>query len=620
MRGPRKRTQQARSRRGRAAAAVVLSAGMLIGGVASAAAQQEQMPEDPVRPSGTAQLHLTLPDGRAGDVVPGQPCPAPDQPCPPRPRCLIQNNNSGQVLPPNAHGDVLFEVLSAQEFCPQNALVFRDLLEDKGLELHPAMVANRGFNNPLPAGSFSFFEAVTGEFRGQTLDFGDFFFGHFTAASLDSTALTNILSPQQAATPNNLLLESVVWDPRKGYFNFYEIRGSGEGGVWFYRGDSLDILKDIVDLDRNYSPDQILFGDVALGGPRLRCSGCHMNGGPIMKELEFPHDSWWRDARPLTLGAMRIAPELQPILDAVVAADRFAGWVKAGDAKLFASAPYWSLRSSRTFQEQLRPLFCEQEVNLESDLHPFASAETTIHATTGLFLDPRLLPGGPENVVIDKALYVNALTAFDSLFFDYQAGGPRPTDSIDGDHAFEAPVKSHSDMELIARMVADGTITDEFVIDVLAVDMTRPMFSQERCSLLRLVPESADEGWLETFEAALAASRMPGARELLANLRDPARSADAHQRRAREIVRRIQRNASLQSAVTGYVRLLAQQRIAVFQDQISQHPQGQIFEPDFRLIFPTMQRLMKDQQEIAYGGVPGQFWLDPDSGLAELAP
>jgi hypothetical protein len=317
---------------------------------------------------------------------------------------------------------------------------------------------------------------------------------------------------------------------------------------------------------------------------------------------------------------MRIAPELQPILDAVVAADRFAGWVKAGDAKLFASAPYWSLRSSRTFQEQLRPLFCEQEVNLESDLHPFASAETTIHATTGLFLDPRLLPGGPENVVIDKALYVNALTAFDSLFFDYQAGGPRPTDSIDGDHAFEAPVKSHSDMELIARMVADGTITDEFVIDVLAVDMTRPMFSQERCSLLRLVPESADEGWLETFEAALAASRMPGARELLANLRDPARSADAHQRRAREIVRRIQRNASLQSAVTGYVRLLAQQRIAVFQDQISQHPQGQIFEPDFRLIFPTMQRLMKDQQEIAYGGVPGQFWLDPDSGLAELAP
>lgn len=550
----------------------------------------------------------------------GQPCPAPDQPCPPRPRCTIQDNNSGQVLPPDAHGDPLFQVLDQLELCPQNALVFRDLLEEKGLTLHPSMVANRGFNNPLPAGSFSFFEAVTGDFEGETLDFGDFFFGHFTAASLDTTALTNILSPQQAATPDNLLLESVVWDPRKGYYNFYEIRGSGEGGVWFYRGDSLDILKDIEDLDRNYSPDELLFGEVALGGPRLRCSGCHMNGGPIMKELAFPHDSWWRDARPLTFGAMRIAPELEPIVEALVDADDFSGWVKKGDAKLIDSPGYWNLRSGRTFQEQLRPLFCEQEVNLESDLHPFVSAETTVHATVGLFLDPRLLPDGPDFVLIDKGLYVNALETFDSLFFDYQAGGPRPTDSIDGDHAFEAPVKSHSDMELISRMVADGTLTEEFVIDVLAVDMTRPMFSQERCSLLRLVPESAGEGWLAEFEANLAASRLPGARELLANLRDPDRSAAAHRARAGRIVESIQRNASLQSAVTGYVRLLAQQRIAVFQDQISQHPQGQIFEPDFRLIFPTMQRLMKDQNEIAYGGVPGQFWLNPKTGLVELAP
>jgi hypothetical protein len=598
-----------------------LLAAVLFAACAASAAAQPPPRRDPVRPSGTANMDLTRPDSRAtGGVVPGQPCPAPGQPCPPRPRCTIQDNNSGQVLPPDAHGDVLFQVLTELEFCPQNALTFRDLLEQKGLTLSPAMVANRGFNNPLPAGSFSFFESVTGDFQGQTLEPGDFFFGHFTAASLDSVALTNILSPQQAGTPDNLLLESVIWDPRKGYFNFYEIRGTGEGGIWFYRGDSLDILKDITNLDRNYSPDQIQFGTIALGGPRLRCSGCHMNGGPIMKELKLPHDSWWRDVRPLNLGAMRIAPELQPILDAVVGADRFSHWVKAGDAKLLASPRYWSLRGSRSFQEQLRPLFCEQEVNLESDLAPFVSAETSIHATTGLFLDPRLLPDGPEYVVIDKALYTNALVAFDSLFFDYQAGGPRPTDSIDGDHAFEAPVKSHSDMELVAKMVADGTLTDELVADVLAVDMTRPMFSETRCSLLRLVPESAGEDWLAQLEAALERSHLPGARELLANLRDPERSAVAHRARARRIADRIQQNASLQSAVTGYVRLLAQQRIAVFQDQISQHPQGQIFEPDFRLIFPTLQRLMKDQQEIAYGGVPGQFWLDPDSGLVELSP
>jgi hypothetical protein len=33
-----------------------------------------------------------------------------------------------------------------------------------------------------------------------------------------------------------------------------------------------------------------------------------------------------------------------------------------------------------------------------------------------------------------------------------------------------------------------------------------------------------------------------------------------------------------------------------------------------------MQLLMKNQQQIAYGGVPGQYWLNPESGLVELAP
>ena len=70
--------------------------------------------------------------------------------------------------------------------------------------------------------------------------------------------------------------------------------------------------------------------------------------------------------------------------------------------------------------------------------------------------------------------------------------------------------------------------------------------------------------------------------------------------------------------VNGYVRLLTQRRIGVYQAQISQHPQGQIFEPGFRLIFPTMQLFQKNQQQIAYGGVPDQYWLNPATGVVEL--
>ena len=58
--------------------------------------------------------------------------------------------------------------------------------------------------------------------------------------------------------------------------------------------------------------------------------------------------------------------------------------------------------------------------------------------------------------------------------------------------------------------------------------------------------------------------------------------------------------------------------MARYQAQISQHPQGQIFEPGFRLIFPTMQLFQKNQQQIAYGGVPSQYWLNPATGVVEL--
>lgn len=534
--------------------------------------------------------------------------------------CLIQDNNTGKPLPSGAHGDALFKIVTSQAFCPDNALVFRDILKSLGLTPHPAMVANRGYHNPLPQGLFSFFEAVTGTYAGAQLAFGDWFFGHFQVAVNNDAAGTSVLAEQQEATSDALLLESVVWDPTIGMYRFYEIRGSGQGGVWFYRGNSLDILMDIKNVWRNTDPTQLLFGE-APDGARLRCSGCHMNGGPLMKELKFPHDSWWRTERPLLLGSLVVQPAIKDILANVVDASRFASWVNDGYAKLFSSKSYMQARSERTLQEQLRPVFCEQEVNLESDLRPLSDPGVdTIQAPAGFFLDPRLLPQGAEGVTMKKNLYVAALKQFNSLFLDYQAGGARPTDGIDADHAFETPVKGRSDMLLAEAMVKSGLIDEEFVLDVVALDMTRPMFSDARCGLLLLVPDQASDGWRAEFTRRLQAAPQSAAQELFKNLTDPQRTAAFHREQAAKLLRTIQANVQQQSAVTGYVRLLAQRRIAVYQAQISQHPQGQIFEPGFRLIFPTMQLLMKNQQQIAYGGVPGQYWLNPASGLVELAP
>lgn len=542
----------------------------------------------------------------------------------PQAGCRIENNNTGSQLSPGANGDALFNLLNDQKRCPENALDFRDLVQANGMTLRPAMVANRGFHNPLPQGSFSFFESIVGAYEGQKLEPGDWFFGHFTAASIDNTALTSILSPQQAATPGNLLLETLVWDPSKQVFNFYEIRGNGEGGIWFYRGDSLDILADIQNLQRNENPSQPIFmgplddkGNATL--PRLRCSGCHMNGGPVMKELTAPHDSWWKPDRPLDIGAMRVAPELKTILASLRPSGEFAEWVKAGDRKLLASEPYWKKRATLSLQEQLRPLFCEQEVNLASDLQPLQGDATTILAPAGFFVDQRLA-GDLAGIEIDKTLYTNALTLFGSQFSDYQGGDTQPVDQIDADHAFETPVKAHSDILLAERMVKSGLIDEKFVYDVISVDMTRPMFSDARCALLQLVPAGAPSAdWRTRFMQNLAGSTRGGAKELLANMKDGSRTPAWHRANAKALLQKVQANAKSQQAVNGYVRLLAGRRIAVFQDQISQHPQGQIFEPGFRLIFPTMGLLQKNQQQIAYGGVPGQYWLNPATGMVELA-
>ncbi len=509
-------------------------------------------------------------------------------------QCTIQNNNTGQILLPDVNGnapngDALYKLLSAQSDCPQNALIFRDLVEKNGMKLKPAMVGNRGFNNPLPQGSFSFFESITGSYGGQTLDPGDWFFGHFTASSIDNTAGTSVMVPQQSATPNNLLLETIVWDPKKQMFNFYEIRGNGEGGIWFYRGDSSDIVADIKNLDRNTDPSQPIFMGPITGGaptlPRLRCSGCHMNGGEK--------------------------------------------WIEAGDAKLLASGPYWAQRSTTSLQEQLRPVFCEQEVNLESDSVPLepitpltGAATQTIQAPTGFFIDQRLAPGA-DYVTINKTLYVNTLNTFGSQFFDYQTSsitnGVQPVNQLDADHAFETPVKSHSDMLVAQKMISSGLIDEKFLYDVISIDMTRPMFSDARCSLLGLVPNAAPTpNWRTQFQQNLQGSSSPAAKQLLANMNDATHTPDFYRQRGKAFIAKVQSNAVNPSAVNGYVRLLAQRRIAVFHAQISQHPQGQIFEPSFRLIFPTMTMFQPDQSQIAFGGVPGQFWLNPASGLVEL--
>jgi hypothetical protein len=495
------------------------------------------------------------------------------------PACIIRDNANNATLNNN---DPLAKLLLSGGPCPANVFEFRARLLGAGAKIKTAFVGNRGFHNPAD-GSFSMFEIVSGRLapNGVEVADGEFFFGHFTG--LDG----NKLIADQQPRPRALMVELIAWDPQKQLFNFYELRGDGQKGQWAYRGDSLDIQADVKLLHRQPDPTHPQFGE------RLRCSGCHIAGGPIMKELAAPHNDW-DTTRHLPLDNMKPDGELARILQGMVDADELAKSVKAGLLKLAGSQKFQQGKKALSLQEQLRPLFCPVELNLESDLTPLDD-KAPLRIPSAFLIDPRLAQG---SVTIDHAQYDASLVALNAAFPEI-----RPL-RRDGDHGWLTPVKAFSDMLVVESLIKQGLIDQEFVSDVLAVDLTNPLFSRSRCGLLRLVPNKADANWKETFKASLTGAKTnPAAQELLSNLTDATRNAQFHQARGTRLLTQCQNRLQTSDSVIKLYQLLAQRRAEAFASEISKNKlQGEILEPDFRVIFP------KTQPAIA----PGSFRLTDD--------
>ena len=264
----------------------------------------------------------------------------------------------GSPQPPNR--DPLARLLAAQERCPGTALEFRDLVGRAGARLETTMVNFLGFHDPNP-GAFFLFEIATGNMEGATADRGDLLFGHFLTASGSRLVLNR----------SGLLVEVIAWDPAKELYNFYELLEGAGRPSWFYRGDSKLILEDVELLHRQQGPGQRPFRE------QLRCSGCHVNGGLVQKELAAPHNDWWTTARPLPLGGLTPDPTVTKIFEGLRDADSLTEVVRATSRRLSASPAYRKALQSRSMQEQLRPLFCPMELNIESDANPFDDKEPT---------------------------------------------------------------------------------------------------------------------------------------------------------------------------------------------------------------------------------------------------
>jgi hypothetical protein len=457
-------------------------------------------------------------------------------------------------------------ILSSNDRCPNNVFEFREQIKAAGLKIETTMVANRGFHNPT-LGSFSFFEIVSGKIHSTIIQPGDFFFGHFTTVDQND----ELTADQGPTTEPRLMIEAFAWDVEKEVFNFYELIGDGNDNHWFYRGDSADIYTDITLLHRQPDPTHPQFGN------RLRCSGCHGAGGPIMKEIHAPHNDWWEPQRKLDFGGRKLNVSIREIVENLVPPDRLAQSVLLGIKRLENSKSTSGL-NKRSLQEKLRPLFCPVEVNFMSDLNPNENANNMIAIPNEFFINKKLLNNTDQTILITRKAYHQALSKAGSHF-------PETTLS-DADHAWLTPVKASSDQSAINHLIHSGLIDEKFANDVLSVDMTNPVFSSARCHLLTFVPNQWTDDWQHVFAQHLKSANNPRANELLQHLTNPAHTPAYHQQRAMALLMNCRDKLKNENNVDKLVTLLAQRRAEIKASEISKNRRGQILEPGFRVIFP----------------------------------
>lgn len=314
----------------------------------------------------------------------------------------------------------------------------------------------------------------------------------------------SILGPSPSALPGDV--EVMAFDTAARVYNYYTL----ERGEWEFHGNSIDL--------------------VTTG--TQRCAECHTGGGPIMKELDTPWLHWE--------GHENI-PGARDLIDAhddLGFKDDGANMellVKEGNRE-WNGARLAHLRDNGSVADLLRPLFCTVEVNLDNGADFFSSAAGTVgdgddlrDIPSDFLVDPQWsLFGGID---MDAAVYEQAikdagqkLSSFNGQMTD-RDGNP----AIDTIFDFVFPERAFADNDFVGKLRDQGIVDDDFIRDVLVVDFTRPIFSDERCGLLDFAPEldPADrtaekirQGFIDNLQGQSGA-----AGELLANLQAAGDSA-----------------------------------------------------------------------------------------------
>jgi hypothetical protein len=256
-------------------------------------------------------------------------------------------------------------------------------------------------------------------------------------------------------------LEVMSWDDTKCAFNFYERLLPNR---WQWKGDSRHAWNSAT--------------------ARKACFRCHVNGAPIMKELDEPWSNW------STMSA-RIPPEHVPNL--IRESDLYQNHLNADtmmEKELIRPWIETVLReqvSRRVDREQgrivepkdlIRPLFAESTYNLDSSSQRSGSNENPLFLPMNFFVNAEALSDifpDVDNPKLDRARYNRTIQSFQVRLSDRIRETPGDTH-----FAFLVPVPSAEDQTISDQLVSQGIIPQRLAWCIALIDFPNPVFSSVR--------------------------------------------------------------------------------------------------------------------------------------------
>lgn len=307
------------------------------------------------------------------------------------------------------------------------------------------------------------------------------FEGTTNGQKLDQNVMLSIsFNSEKFPTPN--FIEAMGWDESSGSFNYYKLNQTqGEtAATWKFRGNS---------------KDADLLSTTARQGT---CMQCHINGGPVMKELVLPWNNWHSFSDNISY----LAPggKSWPIANAANSPlKNLEGAESLETDIMMPTIVRFNTRRINQFKgangtiitdarRLLKPLFITTEANLISSnglssLHSFAKRPplNELRIPQSFFINQALL----DRLNISASFFdFNDISGKDYEHLVRQTkttfNGQQPGDS---NFAWFVPEAGFIDSDFVTQLVDQGILSPAFVAAALAIDLETPVFSPSRAKL-----------------------------------------------------------------------------------------------------------------------------------------